>query len=224
VRGLARCRKILACGYRRLSKASISVSTACQALGVSFRSLSAVFIAPEFRCETSLSMRSLMPNSEQVIRRDFQVSGRNLRRASMQASRSSPRRARRCSCVVDGEAIVCGDGVLAVFDLIRGYATNAGAVLCARSSDGCDLGPLLGVGVLGVGAGLALSTRGTPGAAIEEHHNDGSVTESPQSASPSAACASELPKFAGACADLLRNDSLAVKRRQTCTTTNYDEI
>jgi bifunctional non-homologous end joining protein LigD len=35
------------------------------------------------------------------------------------------------SCVVDGEAIVCdGDG-LAVFDLIRGYATNAGAVLCA---------------------------------------------------------------------------------------------
>jgi bifunctional non-homologous end joining protein LigD len=35
------------------------------------------------------------------------------------------------SCVVDGEAIVCGDGGLAVFDLIRGYATNAGAVLCA---------------------------------------------------------------------------------------------
>jgi bifunctional non-homologous end joining protein LigD len=35
------------------------------------------------------------------------------------------------SCVVDGEAIVCGDGGLAVFDLIRGHATNAGAVLCA---------------------------------------------------------------------------------------------
>jgi bifunctional non-homologous end joining protein LigD len=35
------------------------------------------------------------------------------------------------SCVIDGEAIVCGDGGLAVFDLIRGYATNAGAVLCA---------------------------------------------------------------------------------------------
>jgi ATP-dependent DNA ligase len=29
------------------------------------------------------------------------------------------------------EAIVCGDGGLAVFDLIRGHATNAGAVLCA---------------------------------------------------------------------------------------------
>ena len=35
------------------------------------------------------------------------------------------------SCVVDGEAIVCGDSGLAVFDLIRGHATNAGAVLCA---------------------------------------------------------------------------------------------
>jgi bifunctional non-homologous end joining protein LigD len=35
------------------------------------------------------------------------------------------------SCVVDGEAIVCDDGGLAVFDLIRGHATNAGAVLCA---------------------------------------------------------------------------------------------
>jgi ATP-dependent DNA ligase len=32
------------------------------------------------------------------------------------------------SCVIDGEAIVCG---FAVFDLIRGYATNAGAALCA---------------------------------------------------------------------------------------------
>jgi bifunctional non-homologous end joining protein LigD len=35
------------------------------------------------------------------------------------------------SCVVDGEAIVCEDGGLAVFDLIRGHATNARAVLCA---------------------------------------------------------------------------------------------
>jgi bifunctional non-homologous end joining protein LigD len=35
------------------------------------------------------------------------------------------------SCVVDGEAIVCGDGGLAVFDLIRDHATNARAVLCA---------------------------------------------------------------------------------------------
>src|SRR4029077_12917252 len=35
------------------------------------------------------------------------------------------------SCVVDGEAVVCdGDG-LAVFDLIRGHATNARAILCA---------------------------------------------------------------------------------------------
>jgi ATP-dependent DNA ligase len=35
------------------------------------------------------------------------------------------------SCVVDGEAIVCGKGGLAVFELIRGHATNAVAVLCA---------------------------------------------------------------------------------------------
>jgi len=35
------------------------------------------------------------------------------------------------SCVVDGEAIVCGDNGLAVFDLIRGHGTNARAILCA---------------------------------------------------------------------------------------------
>ena len=35
------------------------------------------------------------------------------------------------SCVVDGEAIVCDDNGLAVFDLIRGHATNVGAILCA---------------------------------------------------------------------------------------------
>jgi bifunctional non-homologous end joining protein LigD len=35
------------------------------------------------------------------------------------------------SCVVDGEAIVCDDSGLAVFDRIRGHGTNAGAILCA---------------------------------------------------------------------------------------------
>jgi bifunctional non-homologous end joining protein LigD len=35
------------------------------------------------------------------------------------------------SCVIDGQAIVCDDGGLAVFDLIRGHATNVHAVLCA---------------------------------------------------------------------------------------------
>ena len=35
------------------------------------------------------------------------------------------------SCVIDGEAIVCDDSGLAVFDLIRGHGTNAGAILCA---------------------------------------------------------------------------------------------
>ena len=35
------------------------------------------------------------------------------------------------SCVIDGEAIVCDDNGLAVFDLIRGHATNASAILCA---------------------------------------------------------------------------------------------
>jgi ATP-dependent DNA ligase len=35
------------------------------------------------------------------------------------------------SCVVDGEAIVCDDSGLAVFDLIRGHGTNGRAILCA---------------------------------------------------------------------------------------------
>jgi bifunctional non-homologous end joining protein LigD len=36
------------------------------------------------------------------------------------------------SCVIDGEAIVCDDSGLAVFDLIRGHVKNASAaVLCA---------------------------------------------------------------------------------------------
>jgi hypothetical protein len=35
------------------------------------------------------------------------------------------------SCVVDGEAIVCDDSGLAVFDLIRGHGINARAV-CSR--------------------------------------------------------------------------------------------
>ena len=49
------------------------------------------------------------------------------------AFRVSLRRSRRCpvrSCVVDGEAIVCDDGGLAVFDLIRGHT----APMPARSS------------------------------------------------------------------------------------------
>jgi bifunctional non-homologous end joining protein LigD len=35
------------------------------------------------------------------------------------------------SCVIDGEAIVCNDSGLAVFNLIRGHGTNARAILCA---------------------------------------------------------------------------------------------
>jgi bifunctional non-homologous end joining protein LigD len=35
------------------------------------------------------------------------------------------------SCVIDGEAIVCNDEGLAVFNLIRGHGRNARAVLCA---------------------------------------------------------------------------------------------
>jgi bifunctional non-homologous end joining protein LigD len=34
------------------------------------------------------------------------------------------------SCVIDGEAIVCDDDGLAVFDLIRGHRSNACAILC----------------------------------------------------------------------------------------------
>jgi bifunctional non-homologous end joining protein LigD len=35
------------------------------------------------------------------------------------------------SCVIDGEAIVCDDSGLAVFDLIRGHGRNSRAILCA---------------------------------------------------------------------------------------------
>ena len=35
------------------------------------------------------------------------------------------------SCLIDGEAIVCDDNGLAVFDLIRGHGTLASAVHCA---------------------------------------------------------------------------------------------
>ena len=46
------------------------------------------------------------------------------------------------SCVIDGEAIVCDENGLAVFDLIRGHGSNASAVLCAfdlLELDGKDL-------------------------------------------------------------------------------------
>jgi len=46
------------------------------------------------------------------------------------------------SCVVNGEAIVCGDGGLAVFELIRSHRSNAVAVLCAfdlREVNGEDI-------------------------------------------------------------------------------------
>jgi bifunctional non-homologous end joining protein LigD len=35
------------------------------------------------------------------------------------------------SCLIDGEAIVCDENGLAVFDLIRGHGSKASAVLCA---------------------------------------------------------------------------------------------
>jgi len=46
------------------------------------------------------------------------------------------------SCLIDGEAIVCDDNGLAVFDLIRGHRTLTTAVLCAfdlLELDGEDL-------------------------------------------------------------------------------------
>src|SRR5262249_57986927 len=35
------------------------------------------------------------------------------------------------SCLIDGEAIVCDENGLAVFDLIRGHGSKTSAVLCA---------------------------------------------------------------------------------------------
>ena len=46
------------------------------------------------------------------------------------------------SCLIDGEAVVCDDTGLAVFDMIRGYRHDTSAVLCAfdlLEVDGKDL-------------------------------------------------------------------------------------
>jgi bifunctional non-homologous end joining protein LigD len=46
------------------------------------------------------------------------------------------------SCLIDGEAVVCDESGLAVFELIRGYRNDAAAVLCAfdlLEVDGGDL-------------------------------------------------------------------------------------
>ena len=46
------------------------------------------------------------------------------------------------SCLIDGEAIVCDENGLAVFDLIRGYGSKTSALLCAfdlLELDGEDL-------------------------------------------------------------------------------------
>jgi bifunctional non-homologous end joining protein LigD len=46
------------------------------------------------------------------------------------------------SCIIDGEAIVCDDNGLAVFELIRGHGAKATAVHCAfdlLELDGEDL-------------------------------------------------------------------------------------
>src|SRR5262249_24356000 len=48
------------------------------------------------------------------------------------------------SCMIDGEAIVCDENGLAVFDLIRGHGSKTSAVLCAfdlLELDGKDLRP-----------------------------------------------------------------------------------
>jgi ATP-dependent DNA ligase len=46
------------------------------------------------------------------------------------------------SCLIDGEAIVCNENGLAVFELIRGHSSKTSAVLCAfdlLELDGRDL-------------------------------------------------------------------------------------
>jgi bifunctional non-homologous end joining protein LigD len=46
------------------------------------------------------------------------------------------------SCLIDGEAVVCDENGLAVFDLIRGYGSKTSALLCAfdlLELDGRDL-------------------------------------------------------------------------------------
>ena len=52
------------------------------------------------------------------------------------------------SCVIDGEAIVCDENGLAIFELIRGHGSKTSAVLCAfdlLELDGRDLRPTQGL-------------------------------------------------------------------------------
>jgi bifunctional non-homologous end joining protein LigD len=75
------------------------------------------------------------------------------------------------SCLIDGEAIVCEQNGLAVFDLIRGHHTLASAVLCAFDLLELDGKDLRRSPIEARKGTLAKLLRGThPTLAINEHY------------------------------------------------------
>jgi len=83
----------------------------------------------------------------------------------------------RCSCLIDGEAIVTDDGGLAVFELIRRHRNHASAILCAFDLLELDGQDLRRQPIEHRKRTLAKLVRGPhPGIALSEHYvGDGDI-------------------------------------------------
>jgi ATP-dependent DNA ligase len=77
------------------------------------------------------------------------------------------------SCVIDGEAIVCDDSGLAVFDLIRRHGTHASAVHCAFDMLELDGEDMRRLPIEERKARLAKLLRGGPSTIVLNEHYDG---------------------------------------------------
>ena len=81
------------------------------------------------------------------------------------------------SCLIDGEAVVCDENGLAVFDLIRGYRHDAASVLCAFDLLELDGEDLRRIPIEQRKGGLAkLLSRPHAGIAFNQHYEaDGPI-------------------------------------------------
>jgi bifunctional non-homologous end joining protein LigD len=77
------------------------------------------------------------------------------------------------SCIIDGEAIVCDDNGLAVFELIPGYGTKATAVLCAFDLLELDSGDLRREPIEARKRALAKLLKAAPSAIVLNEYFDG---------------------------------------------------
>ncbi len=80
------------------------------------------------------------------------------------------------SCLIDGEAVVCTENRLAVFDLIRGYRHDAAAVLCAFDLIELDGKDMRRAPIEERKATLAkLPSRALDGIAFNDYSGDGAI-------------------------------------------------